>query len=274
MRQAAEQRSADCGSDRPSNQRKANVTMNSNTKRIAVIGVFALALWSGRICFAQEVKDARQSDPYYKVYGGWELRPLQSAKKQGKLIFQSEFSKAGLAREWKLDGVAVEIKDGSALLSLSPERIAARKEYGVLWAKTPFVQPLMIEVEFMLDARAPHDANVFWGQDTPSSESLGKPQECYIMGYFGWGGRCAGFEGCQCGGYGISGVGDPKSGTRYLGNWIIRDKLQWLYLDGSLVVHSSTPTPPPKSGYLGLSVYQSKVVFRSLRVYSLASKSE
>ena len=248
--------------------------MNSSKNRIVASSVVVLLLWSGCLAFAQEVKDARQSDPYYKVYGGWELRPLESARKQGNLIFQSEFSKAGLARDWKADGVSVALKDGSAILSLSPERVAARKEYGVLWAKAPFAQPLMIEVEFMLDAQAPHDANVFWGQRTPSSENLGKPQECYIMGYFGWGGRCAGFEGCQCGGYGISGVGDPKLNVMYRGNWIIQDKLQWLYLDGSLVVHSSTPTPPPESGYLGLSVYQSKVRFRSLKVYSLASKKK
>jgi hypothetical protein len=274
MRQAVMWRSADHGGDRLSSQRKADVIMNSNTKQIAAIGAFALALWGGSLCFAQEIKDVRQSDPYYKVYGGWELRPLQSARKQGKLIFQAEFSKAGLARDWKLDGVSVAIKDGSAVLSLSPERIAERKEYGVLWAKTPFSQPLMIEVEFTLDARSPHDANIFWGQKTPSSDNLGKPHECYIMGYFGWGGRCAGSEGCQCGGYGISGVGDPKPGAKYVGNWIIRDKLQWLYLDGSLVVHSGTPTPPPKIGCLGLSVFQSKVAFRSLRVYNLASKGE
>jgi hypothetical protein len=254
------------------NLRKANVVMSRNKNRIVVNSVIALLLWSGPLAFTQEIDDARQSDPYYKVHGGWELRPLQSARKRGKLLFQSDFSKAGLARDWKADGVSVALKNGAAILSLSPECIAARKEYGVLWANTPFVQPLMIEVEFMLDARTPHDANVFWGQKTPSSENLGKPQECYIMGYFGWGGRCAGFEGCQCGGYGISGVGDPKRGATYLGNWIIKDKLQWLYLNGSLVVHASTPTPPPESGYLGLSVYQSKVTFRSLKVYSLASK--
>jgi hypothetical protein len=60
--------------------------MNSNKKRIVAKGAFALALWGSCLCFAQEIKDARQSDPYYKVYGGWELRPLQSARKQGKLI--------------------------------------------------------------------------------------------------------------------------------------------------------------------------------------------
>jgi hypothetical protein len=247
--------------------------MNGNKKRIVANSVVvALLFGSGWLCFAQGIDEARQSDSYYKVHGGWELRPLESARKQGKLIFQSDFSKAGLERDWKADGVSVTLEDGSATLSLSPERVAARKEYGVLWAKTPFAQPLLIEVEFALDSRTPHDANVFWGQKTPSSENLGKPQECYIMGYFGWGGRCAGFEGCQCGDYGIGSVGDPKPGSTYRGIWIIRDKLQCLYLDGSLVVRSSTPTPPPERGYLGLSVYQSKVTFRSLKVYSLASK--
>jgi hypothetical protein len=249
-----------------------NVLMNAQRKWIVASGVVVpLLLWSGGLAVAQEVKDVRQSDPYYKVHGGWELRPLQSARKQGKLVFQSDFSAAGLARDWKADGVSVELKDGSARLSVSPERAAAKKEYGVLWAKMPFAQPLMIEVEFTLDAAAPHDANVFWGQKTPSSASLGKPQECYIMGYFGWGGRCAGFEGCKCGSYGIAGVGDPKLDARYHGSWIIQDQLQCLYLDGSLVVRSSTPTPPPESGYLGLSVYQSQVTFGWLKVYSLAS---
>jgi hypothetical protein len=256
------------------NLAKAHVMMNRNEKRIVASSVLALVLWSGCVAAAQEIKDARQSDPYYKVYGGWELRPLESARKQGKLIFRSDFSEAGLARDWKADGVSVALKEGSAILSLAPQRIAARKEYGVLWVNVPFAQPLMVEVEFMLDARTPHDANVFWGQKSPSSENLGKPQECYIMGYFGWGGRCAGMEGCQCGGYGISSVGDPKLGATYLGNWIIQDKLQWLYLDGSLVVHSSTPTPPPESGYLGVSVFQSKVTFRSLKVYGLASRKK
>lgn len=245
--------------------------MSGNKNQFVANSVIALLAWGGRLACGEPINDARQSDPYYKVHGGWELRPLQSARQEGKRIFQSDFSQAGLARDWMADGVTVALKDGSAVLSLSPERIAARKEYGVLWAKKPLSPPWMIEVEFMLDAQAPHDANVFWGQQTPSSENLGKPQECYIMGYFGWGGRCAGFEGCQCGGYGISGVGDPKPDTAYLGNWIIKDKLQWLYLNGSLVVHSTTPTPPPERGHLGLSVYQSKVTFRSLKVYSLAT---
>ena len=69
-------------------------------------------------------------------------------------------------------------------------------------------------------------------------------------------------------------MGDPKLNTRYRGTWIIKDKLQCLYLDGALVVCSNTPTPPPESGYLGLSVYQSKVAYRSLKVYSLASKKK
>ena len=246
--------------------------MTVNMKRIVATSLVVTALLGNvRLVFPQEAKAPRPSDPYYKAHGGWELRPLQSARKQGDLIFQSDFSPAGLARDWKTDGVRVELRGGAAILSVSPERIAAKKEYGVLWAKTPFAQPVMIEVEFTLDASAPHDANVFWGQKTPSSENLGKEQECYIMGYFGWGGRCAGFEGCTCGGYGIAGVGDPKLNTRYCGSWIIKDKLQCLYLDGSLVVRSSTPTPPPASGYLGLSVYQSKVTFHWLKVYRLAS---
>ena len=164
--------------------------MIDKKKQIVANGiVVALVSWSGCLVFAQEAKDLRQSDPYYKAHGGWEIRPLQSARKQGKLVFQSDFSAAGLKRDWKADGVSVELKSGSAILSVSPERLTAKQVYGVLWAKAAFAQPMMIEVEFSLDRSTPHDANVFWGQKTPSSEHLGKEQECYIMGYFGWGGR-------------------------------------------------------------------------------------
>lgn len=247
--------------------------MAVNKKRIVAAGLVATALlWSVCLAFPQETKDPRQTDPYYKTYGGWELRPLEIARKQGKLIFQSDFSAAGLARDWRADGVSVELKDGSAVLSVAPERVAAKKEYGALWARTPFTQPMMVEVEFTLAASTPHDANIYWGQKMPSIENLGKEQECYIVGYFGWGGRCSGFEGCKCGGYGMAGVGDPKPNTKYHGNWIVKDKLQCLYLDGALVVRSNTPVPPPESGYLGLSVYQSKVTFHSLKVYALALK--
>jgi hypothetical protein len=246
------------------------MAMIDNSKRILATGLFALALLCDiRTIFSEEAKDPRSTDPYYKTYGGWELRPLDDARKQGQLIFESAFSRAGLARDWQADGVRVELKDGSAILSVAPERAAAKKEYGALWVKTPFAQPLMIDVEFTLAAPAPHDANVYWGQKLPSIEDLGKEQECYIAGYFGWGGRCAGFEGCRCGGYGISGVGDPRPNTRYHGTWIIKHKLQCLYLDGRLVVRSSTPVPPPHSGYLGLAVYQSQVTFHGLKVYSL-----
>lgn len=249
--------------------------MTANRKWIVASSIIAiLHSWSGCLLFAEEAKDARQADPYYKTYGGWELRPLESAQKQARLMFQSDFSAAGLERDWKADGVSVELKDGSAILSVAPERVAAKKEYGALWAKRPFAQPLMIEVEFALDASTPHDANIYWGQKTPSVENLGKEQECYIVGYFGWGGRCSGFEGCKCGGYGIAGVSDPKPDTKYHGYWILKDKLQCLYLDGALVVRSNTPVPPPESGYLGLSVYQSKVTFYSLKVYGLASKKK
>lgn len=249
--------------------------MTVNQKRVVATNlVLAALLWNVRLVFPQEAKDPRQTDPYYKAYGGWELRPLESARKQGKLIFQSDFSSGGLARDWKADGVSVELKDGSAILSVSPERVAARKEYGALWVKTPFAQPMMVEVEFTLATATPHDANIYWGQELPSIANLGKEQECYIVGYFGWGGRCSGFEGCKCGAYGISGVGDPKLHTKYRGNWIIKDKLQCLYQDGELVVRSNTPVPPPEQGYLGLSVYQSKVTFHSLKVYSLPSKTK
>lgn len=242
---------------------------------IALYGIVIASLsWSGGLVLSQEAKDPRQTDPYYKTYGGWDLRPLESARKQGKLIFQADFSSAGLARDWKADGVSVELKDGSAVLSVAPERVAAKKEYGALWAITPFAQPIMVEVEFTLAASTPHDANIYWGQKMPSIENLGKEQECYIVGYFGWGGRCSGFEGCKCGDYGIAGVGDPKPNTKYHGNWIIKDKLQCLYLDGGLVVRSNTPVPPPESGYLGLSVYQSKVTFHSLKVYSLGARKK
>jgi hypothetical protein len=212
------------------------------------------------------------SDPYYQVHGGWENRPLESALKQGRLVFQSDFSDGGLERDWKADGVIVERRDGAVVLSVAPERLETKKCYGALWAKTPFPQPLMIEVECTLDPSAPHDANVYWGQKEPSCDELGKEQECFIMGYFGWGGRCCGFEGTKCGGYGISGAVEPKVNTRFRGVWIIQDKQQCLYLDNTLVVRSNTPTPPPANGLLGLAVYQSKVIFHSLKVYSLAAK--
>jgi hypothetical protein len=242
--------------------------------------IVAIAMWGHLPALAGEPakgaadwKAAAQTDPYYKPLWGWELRPLETARKQGKLIFQSDFSEAGLARDWKADGVTVELKDGTAILSLSPERIAANKKYGVLWAKTPFAQPLMIELEFTLDPATPHDANVFWGQKEPSSENLGKDQECYIMGYFGWGGRGCGFECAGKGGcYGITGTVEPKLGVRYTGVWIIQGQRQCLYLDGTLLVYSQTPTPPPASGHLGLSVYQSRVLFHSVKVYNLPSK--
>ncbi len=92
--------------------------------RIAV----ALLFWSGCLVFAQEARDSRQSDPYYKAHGGWELRPLERARKQGKLIFQLDFSATGLERDWKADGVSVELKDGSAVLSASPERLEKRPD--------------------------------------------------------------------------------------------------------------------------------------------------
>jgi len=251
------------------------IVMTINKKRIVTTCLVVTALWwNVRLALPQEAKDPRQTDPYYKTYGGWELRPLESARKHGKLIFQSDFSASGLDRDWRADGVSVELKDGSAVLSVAPERVAAKKEYGALWAKTPFAQPMMVEIDFTLAASTPHDANIYWGQKMPSIENLGKEQECYVVGYFGWGGRCSGFEGCKCGGYGIAGVGDPKPDTRYHGNWIIKDKLQCLYLDGGLVVSSNTPVPPPESGYLGLSVYQSKVTFHSLKVFSLGSKKK
>jgi hypothetical protein len=237
------------------------------------VGIAAFVLCSSLAALGGEpAKDARQSDPYYKTHAGWELRPLESARKEGNPVFQSDFSEAGLARDWTADGVTVVIKDGAAFLSLSPERIAAKKKYGVLWAKTPFAQPLMIEVEFTLDPATPHDANVFWGQKSPSSEALGKEQECFIMGYFGWGGRGCGFEGASCGAYGITGAVEPRPGVKYTGVWIIKDKLQCLYLDGVLLVRSTTPSPPPESGHLGLSVYQSSVLFHSLKVHSLPKK--
>jgi len=252
--------------------RKAtNSALRQNLVKLAAFGwVTFSGLALGQV--ADPAKDAKLSDPYYKVHGGWDTRPLESARKQGRLIFQSDFSEAGLARDWKADGVTVELKNGAAVLSVAPERLAAGKVYGALWAKTPFAQPLMIEVEFTLDPSAPHDANVYWGQKQPSCADLGKEQECFIMGYFGWGGRCCGFEGAKCGNYGISGAIEPKLNTRYTGVWIIKDKMQCLYLDGTLVVRSSTAAPPPADGYLALSVYQSKIVFHSLKVFSLSGK--
>lgn len=243
---------------------------------LAILAVATVVIWGGAAAlWGQEEKEAGPSDPYFQKWRGWELRPLNDARKLGKLIFQSEFSPDGIERDWKADGVAVEAKDGTAILSLSAERIAAKKSYGALWAKTPFAQPLMIEVEFTLDPAGPHDANVFWGQKNPIDDGLGKEQECYVMGWFGWGGRSCGFErASDWHVYGISGAADPKPGVKRTGVWIVKDKLQCLYLDDVLLVYSMTPSPPPESGHMALSVYQSKVLFHSVKVYSLPAKKK
>lgn len=221
-------------------------------------------------CGVGLAQEPKPLDPYVKAWAGWENRPLEKARKEGALVFQSDFSPAGIARDWQASGVVVESQDGAAVLSLSPERIAAKKKSGALWAKVPFAQPMMIEIEFTLDPACPHDANMFWGQKTPSDEKLGKEQECFVAGYFGWGGRSCGYErASDWHVYGITAAAEPKAGTKQTGVWIIKGKLQCLYLDGTLLLYSMTPDPPPESGYFGLAIYQSTVCFHSAKIYRL-----
>jgi len=239
--------------------------------RPAIGLVLALALVTGVwVSCDGQTKPSKTVDPYHAAYDGWELRPLEKARREGRLVFQSDFSPAGLARDWTADGLTIGLTKGAAVLSLSPGRITADKKYGVLWSRVAFAEPQMIEVEFTLDPVSLHDANIFWGQKEPAADALGKDQECFITSCFGWGGRSSGLEGVRSGPLGITATVAPRPGKRYAAVWIIRGRTQFLYLDGTLLVYSQSPEPPPASGLLGLSVFQSKVAFHSVRVYALS----
>jgi len=239
--------------------------------RPAVGLALAAALVSGIWALSGgQTKAPKPGDSYRAAYEGWELRPLERARREGRLIFQSNFSRAGLTRDWTPDGVAIGLANGSAVVSLPPGQTTANKKFGVLWSKAALTEPLMIEVEFTPDSASLHDANIFWGQKEPSADNLGKTQECFIASIFGWGGRSSGLEGAACGPFGITAAIVPRPGKRYDSIWIIRGRTQCLYLDGTLLVYSQSPEHPPTSGLLGLSVFQSKVTFHSVRVYALS----
>ena len=236
---------------------------------LAVLILPGCAMGPNRTTEAGSPNDA-PADPYFAKWGGWELRHLEKAQKKGEPVFQSDFGPRGLERDWKADGVAAASREGAVVLSLSPESKAAGARDGILWARERFSQPLMIEVAFTLDPDSPHDANLVWGQNAPSKKNLGKDQECYVVGYFGWGGKSCGFErASDWHVYGITGACDPKPGTRRTGVWIIDGKTQCLYLDGQLVLFSYTPGSPPADGHFGLAIYQSTVTFHSVRIYRL-----
>lgn len=211
-----------------------------------------------------------QTDPYYANWGGWELKPLEKARKQAELIYRSDFSPAGLNRWWLPDGVIAESKDNSVVIALAPEAAAAGKKWGVLWLKAPVFAPFALEVEFTLDPACPHDANFFWGQNVLSKENLGKEQECYLAGYFGWGGKSCGIErASDWQTFGITGALDPKPGVKRTGVWLVDGKLQCMYLDGILVLYARTTENPPITGYFGLGIFMSKVQYHSVKVFKL-----
>jgi hypothetical protein len=66
----------------------------------------------------------KPNDPYFSVHSGWESRPLDKLRKTGELVFQADFSPAGLARDWQADGVTAESKDGAVVIALSPEALS------------------------------------------------------------------------------------------------------------------------------------------------------
>ena len=211
-----------------------------------------------------------QTNPYYANWGGWDQRPLEKARKQAEVIYKSDFSPAGLSRWWLPDGVVVESKDNSVVISLAPKAAAAGEKWGVLWLKAPVFAPFAAELEFTLDPAAPHDANFFWGQNVLSKENLGKEQECYLAGYFGWGGKSCGIErASDWQTFGITGTLDPKPGVKRTGVWIVDGKLQCMYLDGTLVLYARMTENPPISGYFGLGIYMSKVTYHSVKVFRL-----
>ena len=213
---------------------------------------------------------AVQADPYYAEWGGWELKPLEKARKQAELIYKSDFSPAGLARWWLPDGVTVQAREQGVAVALAPEAESAGMKWGVLWFKTPVFAPFAAEVEFTLDPTCPHDANLFWGQNVLSKEKLGREQECYLAGFFGWGGKSCGLErASDWQTFGITGAVDPKPGVKRTAVWIVEGRLQCMYLDGTLVLYARLPERPPASGYFGLGVYMSRVIYHSVKVFRL-----
>jgi hypothetical protein len=210
------------------------------------------------------------ADPYYSDWGGWEMKPLERARKQSRLLFKSDFSPAALSRWWLPDGVVAAPKNNGVVISLSPEAAAAGKQWGILWLKVPVLAPFAIEAEFTMDPACPHDANLFWGQNVLSKENLGREEECYLAGYFGWGGKSCGIERTSdWQTFGITGTQDPMAGVRRTGVWIVEGKLQCMYLDGTLVLYTRTAEDPPMTGYFGLGVFMSRVYFHSLKVFKL-----
>ena len=211
-----------------------------------------------------------QADPYNAGWGGWELKPLEKARKQAELVFKSDFSPPGLSRWWLAAGVIAESRENNVVIRLAPEAAAAGRQWGILWLKVPVVAPFAGEVEFTLDPASPHDANLFWGQSLPSSDNLGKEQECYLAGYFGWGGKSCGIErASDWQTFGITGASDPKPGVKRTGVWLVDGKLQCMYLDGGLVLYARMTENPPLSAYFGLGIFMSKVTYHSVKVFRL-----
>lgn len=209
-------------------------------------------------------------DPYYAVWSGWEARPLLKARRQAEIIFKSDFSPAGLARWWIPDGVMAESSSGGIALKLAPEEEAAGGKWGILWSKHPVMAPCAIEVEFTLAPDCPRDVYLFWGQNAPSKRNLGGEQECYLAGYFGWGGKCCGIERTSDWlTFGITGAAYPVPGMKHTAIWIVDGKTQCMYLDGILLLYTKTDQPPPLTGYFGLGIYMSRFTCHSVKAYKL-----
>lgn len=211
-----------------------------------------------------------KADPYYVKWGGWEMKPLERLRRQSDLLIKADFSHEGLVRWWLPDGVVAASRNDGVIVSLSPAAAAAGSTWGILWFKMPVYVPFAIEVEFTLDPACPHDANLFWGQNTPSMKKLGGEQECYLAGFFGWGGKACGIERTSdWQTFGITGAFAPQPGVRRTGIWIVEGKNQSIYLDGTLALYTHTEEMPPLSGYFGLGVCMSRVIFHSLKIYRL-----
>ncbi|MFC1453783.1 hypothetical protein ACFLQL_01235 [Verrucomicrobiota bacterium] len=216
-----------------------------------------------------------KTDPYYSDWGRWELKPLEKARKQAKALYRSDFSRPGLTRWWLADDVVAVSKDNGVVVSLSPKAAAAGRKWGILWYKVPVITPFAVQVEFTMDPACPHDANLFWGQNVLSKNNLGKEQECYLAGYFGWGGKSCGIErASDWQTFGITGALDSKPGVKRTGVWIVEGKLQCMYLDGTLVLYTRTVDNPPLSGYFGLGVFMSRVTYHSVKVFKLNPASK
>ena len=227
---------------------------------------------AGAVPAAPERPVIIKADPYYTEWGGWELRPLERARRQSDLLVKADFSKEGLARWWLPDGAAAAAKADGVLVSLSPAAAASGSTWGILWFKMPVYAPFAVEAEFTLDPSCPHDANFFWGQNAPSMKNLGREQECFLAGFFGWGGRACGIERTSdWQTFGITGALEPQPGVRRTGIWIVDGRTQSMYLDGTLALYARTDEMPPLSGYFGIGVCMSRVTFHSLKIYRLKS---